>query len=139
METNSAICFEYEVFMIIYSNMNIDYNEYQLRLRSKVWYVLYKYVYSEGLILLSETGSCSVNGLHERCLFKSWGSSCKNSSVKDDLTGAPSLEQDCLAAPAAGGYGKPLGRRVLLDPTSITRLTTGQTVKQRTYLHINTT
>ncbi len=88
--------------------------------------------YKNMFILLSETG------LHERCLFKSWRSCCKKSSVKDDLTGAPSLEQDCLAASAAGGYGKPLGRRVLLDPTSITRLTTGQTVKQKTYLHINT-
>ncbi len=95
--------------------------------------------YKNMFILLSETGPCSVNGLHERCLFKSWRSCCKKSSVKDDLTGAPSLEQDCLAAPAAGGYGKLLGRRVLLDPTSITRLTTGQTVKQKTHLHINTT
>ncbi len=86
--------------------------------------------YKNMFILLSETG------LHERCLFKSWRSCCKKSSVKDDLTGAPSLEQDCLAAPAAGGYGKPLGRRVLLDPTSITRLTTGQTVKQKKHIYI---
>lgn len=53
--------------------------------------------------------------------------------MKDDLAAAPSLELDCLAAPAVGGYGKPSGRLALLDPASITRPTTGQTVEKRTY------
>lgn len=71
-------------------------------------------------------------------MFKSWHSCCtyKNSSVKDDLAGAPSLELDRLAAPVVGGYGKPSGRLSLLDPASITRPTTGQTVERRKYLHI---
>lgn len=57
--------------MIIYLNMNITYNEstnLDSDLKIDIW-LIKKYVYSEGLILLSETGSCSVNGLHERfCL-----------------------------------------------------------------------
>lgn len=71
-------------------------------------------------------------------MFKSWRSCCtyKNSSVKDDLAGAPSLELDRLAAPVVGGYGKPSKRPSLLDPASITRPTTGQTVERRKYLHI---
>lgn len=94
-----------------------------------------KNVYLEGLILLSETSSCSVNGLREICLFKSWRSCCtyKNSSVKDDLAAAPFLELDCPAAPAVGGYGKPSGRLALLDLASITRSTTGQTGGKGTY------
>jgi len=71
-------------------------------------------------------------------VFKSWRSCCtyKNPSVKDDQARAPSLELDCLAVPVVGGYGKPSGRLSLLDPASITRLTTGQTVEKRKYLHI---